>query len=185
MGNFAHLRTMALEKSNAKNDGKVLGYQTITKVKEVEEDRCNEVQQYLSTVLGENLNGDLFEELKDGILLCRLLNTIKADTCKKFKASKIAFVQRNNIKIYLDGCKKLGMTDLSLFESEDLFESKRLTSVLDNIYAVSAFSRKFDFKGPFIGVKLHESNKRNFTKEQLAEANKKLLADNIGVKKET
>ena len=71
---------------------------------------------------------------------------LKPDTCKKFKPSKIAFVARNNIKIYLDGCKELGMTDLDVFETEDLYKTKRLTAVLDNIYAVSAYCRKFDFK---------------------------------------
>ena len=74
------------------------------------------------------------------------------------------------------------MTDLNVFGTEDLYEKKRLTAVLDNIYAVSAYSRKFDFKGPFIGVKLHESNKRNFTKEQLEEANKKLVGESMKVK---
>eukprot|EP01084_Bolivina_argentea_P127811 226003_1 len=170
---------MALEKANQKYDGGVGGFQDISKKKEAEPERVKEVQGYLSQVVGEQLNGDLFEELKDGTILCRLLNGIKPGTCKKFKTSKIAFVARSNISIYLEGCKTLGLEDLNLFETRDLFDNQRPWAVLDNIYAVSAFSRKLDFQGPFIGYKIADPNKRNFTKEQLEEANKKMIADSI------
>eukprot|EP00483_Globobulimina_turgida_P001276 UN01278 len=152
--------------------------------KKVEQEQVEEVQQYLSQVVGENLNGDLFDELKDGTILCRLLNEIYPNICKKFKQSKAAFVARNNISIYLAGCKSLGMTQMDLFETRDLYDLQAPHAVLNNIYAVSAISRKLGFKGPFIGVKIADPNKRNFTKEQLAQANKKLIKESMAEHKQ-
>jgi len=177
---------MAMQAANAKYDNKVSGYQSISKKKDVEPERLEEVGTYLSEVLGENIAKDetlLTKDLKDGTILCRLLNAIYPNTCKKFKQSQAAFVCRNNISIYLAGCKTLGMAEMDLFETRDLFDNQRPWAVLDNIYAVSAISRKLEFKGPFIGVKLAEKNERNFTKEQLAEANKKLIQESLDAHK--
>ena len=122
-----------------------------------------EVAAYLGQVLGENFNSDeklLTEDLKDGTVLCKLLNAIYPNTCKKFKASKAAFVCRNNIEIYIQGCKSLGMAQTDIFETRDLYDNQRPWSVLDNIYAVSAISRKLGFQGPFIGYKMAERKKQ-------------------------
>merc|ERR1712154_455379 len=110
---------------------------------------------------------------KDGIILCTFLNKIKANACKiKWKNEEelkkgTGFYPRrcaDNIKQYLDGCEALGMPKSIRFDFNNLYEEKNLNTVLDNIYAVSAYSRKLNFAGPFIGVKLHEANKREFTK---------------------
>ena len=178
---------MALEAANKKYDNnEVGGYQSISKKKEVEPERLAEVAAYLGEVLSEQYNSDeklLTEDLKDGTVLCRLLNTIYPNTCKKFKASKAAFVCRNNIEIYLQGCKSLGMAQTDIFETRDLFDNQRPWAVLDNIYAVSAISRKLGFKGPFIGYKMADENKRNFTKEQLEQANQKLIKESLDAHK--
>lgn len=177
---------MALEAANKKYNSDVGGFQSISKKKQVEPERLQEVGEYLGQVLGEAFNGDeklLTEDLKDGTALCKLLNAIYPNTCKKFKASKAAFVCRNNIEIYLQGCKSLGMAQTDIFETRDLFDNQRPWAVLDNIYAVSAISRKLGFKGPFIGYKMADPNKREFTKEQLEQANQKLIKESLDAHK--
>mmetsp|Transcript_43616 Transcript_43616/g.69885 ORF Transcript_43616/g.69885 Transcript_43616/m.69885 type:complete len:188 (-) Transcript_43616:129-692(-) len=177
-----------MAKANQQYNQDVGGYQSISKKKDVEPERLAEVSAYLGQILGEQYDSgvDLLKvDLKDGTVLCRYLNAIYPNTCKGFKPSKIAFVARSNIQIYIEGCKKLGVNKLNLFETRDLFDMQRPWTVLDNIYAVSAVSRKLNFQGPFIGVKLAEKNQRNFSKEQLAEANKKLIQQSFDAHKGT
>ena len=71
---------------------------------------------------------------------------------KAYKKSKIAWVQRANISAFLEGCRKLGIRDIDIFGINDLFEQKRLSSVIKTIYAISAKAKEVkDYDGPTIG----------------------------------
>merc|ERR1712130_525725 len=65
----------------------------------VDPKRKMEAQMWIQTVLGTKFDGDLFDELQDGTVLCELLNEIKPGTCNKYKPSKSAWIARNNISI--------------------------------------------------------------------------------------
>lgn len=151
------------------------GTSSITKVDTVNEAQKQEIQDWIEEVLEEKLTGpekssDFFDCIKDGVYLCRLLNKIQPNTCKKYKKSPIAFVSRNNIQIYINGCKKLGLPSTETFETRDLFDGQMLSLVIKNIYAVSAVSHKIStFDGPYIQSSFlyANENKREFTQEQL------------------
>jgi len=133
--------------------------------------REQEAKKWIETVLKRKLSGSLMEELKDGVVLCELANAIQPGTCSKYKPSGVAFVCRQNIEIYLNGCEKLGVPKTDRFESRDLFDGQRPKAVLDNIFSLSAASRNVSsFKGPYIGVKYADKNERNFSEEVLAKS---------------
>ena len=50
--------------------------------------------------------------------------------CRKYKVSSAAFVCRQNIEIFLRGCKALGVAEKDLFETRDLYDRQRYESVL-------------------------------------------------------
>jgi len=134
-------------------------------------ERDSEAKNWIETVLGKKLKGGLMDALKDGVVLCDLANAIQPGTCSKYKPSSVAFVCRQNIEIYLNGCEKLGVPKTDRFESRDLFDGQRPKAVVDNIFALSAASRKISsFSGPYIGVKYAEKNERNFSEEVLAKS---------------
>jgi len=149
----------------------VLNTSDIAKVKELDDDQVAEVKDWMETVMGESYP-DFFEDIRDGVELCKLLNKIKPGLIaeKKFKKSKIVFVARTNIQLFIEGCKKLGIPETDCIETRDLFDQQNLNDVVLNLYAVSAISRKHDFGGPFIGKKYADKNKREFTAEQLAKS---------------
>jgi len=129
--------------------------------------RAKEAQEWVEKVIGKKF-GNFFEEIRDGVALCELVNKIKPGTCQKYKPSSVAFVCRTNIEIYLGGCKKLGVPETDRFESRDLYDKQRLDAVVANIYALSAAARNEPaFKGPYIGVKYADKNVRNFSQEVL------------------
>lgn len=75
------------------------------------------------------------------------------------------FVQRENITNYLTKCRELGMAEISLFVTQDLFEGDNLLSVVDNIFALSALGMKLGHGGPHIGAKISDKNVRQFSTE--------------------
>eukprot|EP00485_Elphidium_margaritaceum_P014681 CAMPEP_0202733784 /NCGR_PEP_ID=MMETSP1385-20130828/188346_1 /ASSEMBLY_ACC=CAM_ASM_000861 /TAXON_ID=933848 /ORGANISM="Elphidium margaritaceum" /LENGTH=422 /DNA_ID=CAMNT_0049400125 /DNA_START=881 /DNA_END=2146 /DNA_ORIENTATION=- len=107
---------------------------------------------------------EFFDILKDGVVLCRLLNTIRSDLCKGFKKSVHAMQQRANIQIFIDGCTKLGIRRIDIFDTNDLYEQKGLATVLRCLFALSAKAKDMPtYDGPFVGYRFSEKNERRFT----------------------
>lgn len=115
--------------------------------------------------------GDFYDKLKDGIILCKLLNKVQPGVCKGYKRSKVAFVQRANLDIFIKGCKKLGLSEIDIMDTNDLFERQRLSSVLKTIFAISAKAKEIpEFNGPTIGFKYADKNERRFSKNTMSKA---------------
>ena len=106
----------------------------IAKVKDLDADRTNAAIEWMQKVTGEEYT-DFFEDIKDGVELCKLLNKIKPGLIaeKKFKKSKIVFVCRTNIQLFIEGCKKLGIPETDCIE----------TRYIQNIYIAILNLRKF------------------------------------------
>ncbi|PSN73380.1 hypothetical protein BS50DRAFT_607044 [Corynespora cassiicola Philippines] len=101
---------------------------------------ANEARSWIEEVLGERLPaGDLLDALKDGTVLCRLVN-LAAPTPIKFKKSPMPFIQMENISHFLKACEMppFNMPSHDRFLTVDLFEAKDPAQVLQ---CLSAFSR--------------------------------------------
>jgi len=131
-----------------------------------------DARAWIEGVLGEKLaDGPLQPELKDGVVLCRLLNTIKEGSCAAPSTSKMPFKQMENISRYLEGCSKLGVPSYDSFQTVALYENKDWMAVLNNIHSLGRVAQKVEgFSGPTLGAKLAGANKRNFTEDQLRQS---------------
>jgi len=110
----------------------------------------------------------LHEFLKDGVVLCKAVNVIKPGSVPTINNSTMPFKQMENVAAYLAACKALGMKSGDQFMTKDLYENANMVIVVDNIHALGGLSRKVSsFHGPYIGVKLADENKRDFSQEQL------------------
>lgn len=127
-----------------------------------------EVLSWISEILGEDFTGQSFSSvLKDGTVLCRLLNKVCGYDIK-FKKSPQLFVQRENICAFINGLKKYGINEYELFQTIYLFEEKNLKQVAISLYALSRqLQQNKEFKGPFIGPKLAQKQKIEFSKKIL------------------
>lgn len=124
--------------------------------------------KWISLILEEDFGSKSFSEiLKDGTVLCRLLNK----TCGyniPYKKSNQLFVQRETICAFIKGLKLYGIKEYELFQTIDLFEEKNLKQVAISLYALSReLQKNGKFKGPFIGPKLAKQEKIEFSKEVL------------------
>eukprot|EP00823_Brevimastigomonas_motovehiculus_P002515 TRINITY_DN1532_c0_g1_i1.p1 TRINITY_DN1532_c0_g1~~TRINITY_DN1532_c0_g1_i1.p1 ORF type:complete len:320 (-),score=67.39 TRINITY_DN1532_c0_g1_i1:273-1232(-) len=127
-----------------------------------------QVKAWLEELVGQKCSGSLHEWLKSGVVLCTAINKIKPNTVRQINMQKMAFKQMENITFYLEGCKALGLKATDVFVTKDLYENYNMVSVIDNILALGGAAQKVSgFKGPYIGIKYSEEQKREFTKEQL------------------
>merc|ERR1712020_514420 len=105
---------------------------------------------------------DFGELLKDGSVLCNLINSLQPGSVKKINTLKAPFKQRENIEMYLKACTAYGLKEQDLFQVNDLYENKNLYMVVDNLFSLGGMAQKNGWDGPVLGVKQASENKRNF-----------------------
>jgi len=139
-------------------------------------ERARECMSWVEEVIGEKLSPEAAEIkdqmefssiLKDGKVLCRLINAIRPDSVKKINTMNAPFKQRENIEMYLKGCVAYGLKEQDLFQVNDLYENKNLYMVVDNLYNLGGLCQKVGWNGPVLGVKVSSENKRNFDDDVL------------------
>lgn len=65
--------------------------------------------------------------------------------------------------------KAYGVPDVDVFQTVDLWEKKDIAQVTNTIFALGRQTYKHpEWKGPYLGPKPADENKRDFTEEQLA-----------------
>jgi hypothetical protein len=119
---------------------------------------------------GLTCSGSFAAWLKDGTVLCNLVNAIHPGSVRKINQSKMPFKQMENIKSFLEASRALGVRPHDCFETLDLFEEKDLMLVAQTLHALGSAVQKScpNFAGPKLGVKKADKNVRTFTAAQLA-----------------
>lgn len=131
---------------------------------------AHETLEWIKLLTGEPANtaGDadnLYEVLKDGVLLCKLVNSIQEGSVKKVNQTTMAFKCMENINAFLEAVKKLGVPSQETFQTIDLWERQNLYSV---VTCLQSLGRKAgNFGKPSIGPKEADKNVRQFSEEQL------------------
>ncbi|KAI9278141.1 kinase-like domain-containing protein [Umbelopsis sp. AD052] len=98
---------------------------------------------FVEETLGQPLaSDDLHRELKDGVILCSLLNKIQAGTVVHINKKDQAFVKMANISSFLQGASKLGLQNSELFQTVDLWEAKDMMAVVHTILSLSRLSNR-------------------------------------------
>ena len=131
-----------------------------------------EVKNWISEVLKEEVEDiPLHSLLKDGVLLCNLINKINNTSSKYPNKSKSNFVQMENIHYFIQNARNLNVPDSENFQTIDLFEGKNMKQVIHCIYSLSRNLHKNGRADlPLIGPKLIDQVKINFTQKQLDDA---------------
>lgn len=128
-----------------------------------------EVLAWIEAVLGEKLPAGSFEDvLKDGIILCKLAEKLMPGSVPKINTSGGQFKFMENINHFQTACRRYGVPDVDVFQTVDLYEKRNIPAVTQCIMALGRTCYLHpEFKGPFLGPKPSEENRRDFTEEQL------------------
>ena len=89
-----------------------------------------EVRAWMGGLLGSPVEGDFMTVLKDGRVLCKLVNIIRPGIVKKINKMKMAFMQMENIGSFLAAAGAIGVDASESFMTVDLYEAKNPGAVL-------------------------------------------------------
>ncbi|XP_074648609.1 transgelin-2-like isoform X2 [Tubulanus polymorphus] len=118
----------------------------------------------LNFMLTGNDPESMHEALKDGRILCKLMNCLDGGDIK-INASNMAFKRMENIGKFLEAAAAYGVSKTDSFQTVDLYEATNMPQVIN---ALHALGRKAASKGKRgIGPKESQENKREFSDEQL------------------
>ncbi|XP_077402563.1 transgelin-like [Vanacampus margaritifer] len=114
------------------------------------------------------------EWLKNGCLLCELMNSLNAPNKPiKAKSSGMAFAQMEQISLFLNAAEKYGVTKTDMFQTVDLYESKDMAGVQRTLTALGSLAvtkNDGNYKGDASWFhKKAQENRRDFSEEQLSE----------------
>ncbi|XP_044728207.1 muscle-specific protein 20 [Chrysoperla carnea] len=129
-----------------------------------------QAQEWIESVLGAKFPpGEAFEDvLKDGTVLCQVMNKLKPGSIPKINTSGGQFKLMENINNFQKALKEYGVADIDVFQTVDLWEKKDIAQVTCTLFALGRETyRHSEWKGPYLGPKPSEENKRDFTEEQL------------------
>ncbi|TRY57353.1 hypothetical protein DNTS_024944, partial [Danionella cerebrum] len=113
--------------------------------------------------------------LKDGCILCELINSLYKDSkpVKKIQSSGMAFKQMEQISQFLAAAERYGITKSDIFQTVDLWEGKDLAAVQMTLLSLGGLAVTKDdgcYRGdPSWFPKKSQENRREFSDEQLKE----------------
>ncbi|KAI8320483.1 hypothetical protein GQ54DRAFT_243378, partial [Martensiomyces pterosporus] len=94
--------------------------------------------KFIETVLGLQLDAStLRESLRDGVLLCRLINALHPGAIKRINTKTLPFTQMENIGNFLAAARKLGLESTDLFQTVDLYEGKNMPRVIMTLLTIA------------------------------------------------
>jgi len=122
------------------------------------------------------------KKLKDGVVLCKLINCIKPGIVKKINGGTMSFKQMENINNFLTSCEEIGCKKMDLFQTVDLYEYQNIPQVVNGIIALGRKAQTIGYDGPCLGPSESSENKREFTEEQM-NAGKNVIGLQAGTNK--
>ncbi|KAJ6658422.1 hypothetical protein lerEdw1_020126 [Lerista edwardsae] len=126
---------------------------------QVEEDLRNWIEEVTGMSIGANFQLGL----KDGIILCELINKLQPGSVKKINQSKLNWHQLENIGNFIKAIQHYGMKPHDIFEANDLFENGNMTQVQTSLVALAGLAKTKGFHTTIdIGVKYAEKQARSF-----------------------
>jgi len=128
-----------------------------------------QAQQWIEQITGERFPNVPYEyALRDGVILCKLMNRLAPGIIQKINTTGGDYKLMDNINQFQRACTLYGLSDVDLFQTTDLWDFKNIALVTQTIFAIGrATYRHPEFRGPHLGPRPAEENKREFSEDTL------------------
>ncbi|XP_028567518.1 calponin-1 [Podarcis muralis] len=128
----------------------------------------HELRQWIEELTGKRIGENFMESLKDGVILCDLINKLQPGSVRKVNESTQNWHQLENIGNFIRAISKYGVRPHDIFEANDLFENTNYTQVQSTLIALASMAKTKGIKVN-MGVKYAEKHQRKFLPEKLKE----------------
>ncbi|XP_074600507.1 myophilin-like isoform X1 [Brevipalpus obovatus] len=138
-------------------------------IKEGQRDKFveSEIALWMEAILDDCLPPKPFDELlRDGVLLCRVMNAIKSGSVSKIQKPFTKEAHMSNINAFLDAARSFGLKDDQLFKPEDLWEGTNIPKVCRCMLAIALRLHETGWDGATLGPK-PTGHIREWTEQQL------------------
>lgn len=115
----------------------------------------SEIALWIEAVLNDPIPPKDFDDLlRDGVLLCRVMNTLKPGCVSKIQKPWTKDNQRANIQAFLDAVRSYGVPEEYIFAIEDLHEKRNIPNVIKTmIFLGKVIYEHPEWEGPYLGPK--------------------------------
>ncbi|NP_001080753.1 calponin L homeolog [Xenopus laevis] len=121
-----------------------------------------ELKVWIEEVTGMSIGPDFQKGLKDGVILCELMNKLRPRAIPKVNVSRQNWHQLENLSNFIKAMSLYGMKSVDLFEANDLFENGNMTQVQVSLLSLAGLAKSKGLQSVDIGVKYSEKKERNF-----------------------
>ncbi|KAJ8254276.1 hypothetical protein COCON_G00208880 [Conger conger] len=129
-----------------------------------------ELRLWIQEVTGRRVGDPFMEGLKDGVILCELINKLQPGSVKKISNSPQNWHQLENIGNFVRAITEYGLKPHDIFEANDLFENMNHTQVQSTLITLAGMAKSKGYHCKYdIGVKYAEKQQRQFNPSQLKE----------------
>lgn len=121
--------------------------------------------------------------LKDGVILCNLMNKIVPGSVKRINKKGGNFALMENIAAFQKAIKAYGVPEEEVFQTADLFEARNVKAVAKSLFAFARTCTNKGYDGPCLGPKMAEKQSKEWTEDQLREGRQGIIGLQAGSNK--
>uniref|UniRef100_A0A2I3SBR7 Calponin n=1 Tax=Pan troglodytes TaxID=9598 RepID=A0A2I3SBR7_PANTR len=123
-----------------------------------------ELRSWIKGLTGISTDPDFQKSLKDGIILCILMNKLQPASVPKINHSMQKWHQLENLSNFVKAVVSYDMNPMDLFEANNLFESGNMRHMQVSLFALAGkVKTKRPQSGVDIGIKYSEKQEQNFS----------------------
>ncbi|XP_064355443.1 calponin-1 isoform X2 [Dromaius novaehollandiae] len=130
--------------------------------------RERELRAWIEGATGRRIGDAFMEGLKDGVILCELINKLAPGSVRKVNEPIQNWHKLENIGNFIKAITRYGVKPHDIFEANDLFENTNHTQVQSTLIALAS-QAKTKGNNVGLGVKYAEKQQRRFRPEKLRE----------------
>uniref|UniRef100_A0A3B5B4F4 Calponin 3, acidic b n=1 Tax=Stegastes partitus TaxID=144197 RepID=A0A3B5B4F4_9TELE len=96
-----------------------------------------ELRFWIEEVTGMSIGENFQKGLKDGVILCELINKLQPGSVKKINLSQLNWHKLENLGNFIKAILAYGLKPNDIFEANDLFENGNMTQVQTTLLALA------------------------------------------------
>lgn len=123
--------------------------------------KYDEARDWISQVSNINLRGSSLASLKNGVVLCQLINAIAPGAIPKINDYDSRFRHIENLQFFNTACIHFGVPTSDLFDPDDFYDEVNISQVVVTLHSLSRVLAEAGFEYPTISDEYMDDIRRH------------------------